>query len=329
MKRLPVVLAALLAFAAEAVDVGLTRLAPADYSAVILIDIRRMLGNRDVQRVMASRGAATRFSEVESVGLRIARIRELAVFLWDSHWYGVMRFEGAAELERELARRSADGKSKIAAEVVAGTRIYRLKRPPKPDGRHKTKELCLVFPGGETVVLAKAAEVANFLTCRRLDPAAAAQLADTDAEMWCEYRGKPAEKKPDEELDNVFDMRLKKGVLAIRLTGADRRRVDITGVGEFSDPAAARSMGTTLPGILAFLTGIVFAEDPEGGDELVRALRSEVKGGELLLSLSASEEMFRRFLRAEEAFLSEKKHGRGGARSPRRNNRKHGIDPRR
>ena len=313
MKQALSALAALLVFAAAAADVALTGLAPADFSVAILVDVRRMLGNREIQRTVASRGVAGTFAEMERAGVRVARIRELAVFFWDNHWYGAMRVEDAAAIRRDLERKCADPASNIVAETVAGNRVYRLKRPAKKDGRQAKKELCLFFPGDGTVVLAKAVEVEKFLTCPRLSPKAAAQLADTDAEVWCEYRGGAAAKTPDEERDSGFDLKLTRGFLEIRLAGINRRQVEVTGVGEFSDPADAKSMGKTLPGILAFFAGLIFAEDPEGGDELVRALRSEVDGGELLLSLKASEELFLRFLRAQETFFGGKKYERSGA----------------
>ena len=63
-----------------------------------------------------------------------------------------------------------------------------------------------------------------------------------------------------------------------------------------------------------------FAEDPEGGDEFVRALHSEIRNGKLLLSLNAPEALLLRFLRAQEAFFGGRKHARGGASGPTRVN---------
>ena len=71
-------------------------------------------------------------------------------------------------------------------------------------------------------------------------------------------------------------------------------------------------MSMTLPGVLAFFAGLIFAEDPEGGDMVVRALRSEVNGRTMRISLDMSEELFRRFLKGLESFEG-RKNGVGGA----------------
>ena len=296
MKKVLSTLAAILTLAAGGADAALTAWAPADYSELLLIDVRRLMCNRDVQRAIASPGVAERFAEVERAGLRIAGIRELAVLHWDDHWYGVMIVDGAAKLMLLLERHSADLASKIAGETVAGTRVYRLRRPPKKNGKHEKKELCLVFPGGDVVVLAKRVEVEAFLTCPRLDPAAAAQLADTDAELWYEHRGRDDAKGDDRKSDGP-DVRLKHGSLMLRLTGAAGRDLEITGVGEYYTPEGAKSMSTALPGILAFVIGLVFAEDQEGGDELVQRLNTRVDGNTLMLSMDVPEPLLGRFLR--------------------------------
>lgn len=319
MKRVLAALAAMLTLAAGGADAKLTAWAPTDYSRVLLIDVRRILGNRDIQRTVASPGVAERFAEVERVGLRLAGIRELAVYQWDDHWYGVMIAENAAELQKSLELKSADPKAKIAAENVAGTTVYRLMRPPKKGDKHKKKELCLFFPGGDVVVLAKRVEVEAFLKCRKLDAAAAEKLADTDAEVWCEYCDRDNAKRDGGD-DDGPDVRMKHGTLMMRLAGTGRRDLEAVGVGEYHDPAGAVSMSTALPGIMAFFTGLMFADDPEGGDALVRALETEVAGDRLMLSMKVPEKLFRRLLRAVESFFGGNKHAPAGpAKAPRGN----------
>lgn len=315
MKKVLSALAAILTFAAAGVDAALTAWAPADHSRVLLVDVRRLMGNRDIRRTVASPGVAERFAEVERFGLRVAFIRELAVFQWDDHWYGVMLAENAEALRKSLELSSSDPAAKVAAENVAGTTVYRLKRPPRKDGRHKRKELCLIFPGGDVVVLAKRVEVEAFLKCRKLDRAAAAKLADTDAEVWGEYHDRSDAKH---ENGDGADVRLKHGSLMLRLTGTDRAGIEAVAVGDYYDPAGAKSMSTALPGIMAFVTGLVFSEDPEGGDALVRALNTEVSGSRLMLSLKASPELVRRFLRAQESFFGGRKHAPAGAKGRRK-----------
>ena len=318
MKKVLFALAALLTLAAGGADAALTAWAPADHSLALLVDVRRLMGSRDVRRTVASPGVAEQFAEVERVGLRIALIRELAVFQWDDHWYGVMLVEDAEALRKSLEQKSSDPAAKVAAERVAGATVYRLKRPPRKDGRHKRKELCLIFPGGDVVVLAKRVEVEAFLKCPKLDHEAAAKLADTDAEVWGEYHDRDNAKRSGRDDDDGPDVRLKHGSLMVRLTGAGRDNIEAVAVGVYHDPAGARSMSTALPGIMAFFTGLVFAEDPEGGDELVRALNTEVSGDRLMLSIKATPELVRRFLRAQESFFGGGKHAPAGAKVRRR-----------
>jgi hypothetical protein len=70
-------------------------------------------------------------------------------------------------------------------------------------------------------------------------------------------------------------------------------------------------MSTMLPGIMAILTGYVLADDPETADKIVRALRAEVNGNELRLSLNVPREVLRRFLKSLESLFGSEKRRRG------------------
>lgn len=306
MKKLFSALAAVLTLAAGAADAALTALAPADYKLALSVDVRRMLGNRDVQQTIAKPDLAKLFAEAERAGLRIARIRELTVFFWDNHWYGAMRMDDAGRLREILEKESAGKNAKIAAEDIDGKRVYRLKRPEEKRPRRRNKELCLVFWDADIVLIAKTAELRPFLSCPRLAPAEAARLADTDAEAWFSYRNRGAA-KPKDDSAGLVGMDLKNGDLELRLAGPSRRDVEIVGSADFGDPVTAKSMSMTLPGIMAFFLGLVLNDDPQTADRIVRALRTEVDGGGLLLKLEAPDEVVQRFLASLESFLGGKK----------------------
>ena len=318
MKKLFSALAAALTLAAAGADAALTALAPADYAAVFSIGVRRLLAHRDLQRTAAKPGIAKFFDETERAGMRLARIRELAVFYWGDHWYGAMRVDGAALLRKELELRSAVGDPVVAAAELGGRKIYRLKRPEKENPRHRNKELCLVFWDADVVVLAKTAELEEFLECARVDRTEAERLAANDAEVWCFYRRR-SDAKLDGDAAGVIDVNLKQGFLELRFAGESRRDVGIAGWADLGDRKTAESMGMTLPGVLAFFMGLVLADDPETADKIVRALRTEVDGGILHLSMHVPEELLQRFLKALETFCDDTKKSaapekRGGAK---------------
>lgn len=308
MKKALSTLAALLALAAGAADAALLKLTPKECSAVISADVRGLLKNPEFKRIAAKPGAVKFLSDAEKFGVRLADIGELAVFNWDDCWYGVFRVENTDGLRRALA---APRKTpKIVTETVAGHRVYRFRDPTRQDAKHLKKELCLTFTEGGTVVVAKAVELEKFLKTPKADATEIKRLAGNRAEAWAEYRRRSGGTPGDG--GETFDARLKQGKVEIQLAGDAGGDIDIRGTAEFVDHESAESMSMTLPGLLAFFAGLVFSEDPDGGDMFVKALRSEARGNTLHFSLHASEELFGRLLRALRSFFGDRKHDAGG-----------------
>lgn len=311
MKKALFTLAALLALAAGAADAALLKLTPKEYSAVISTDVRGLLKNPEFKQIAAKPGAVKFLSDAEKFGVRLADIGELAVFNWNDCWYGVFRVENADGLRRALAAPRNPGKTpQIVTETLAGHRVYRFRNPKRQDARHLKKELCLTFTDGGTVVVAKAVELEKFLKAPRADATEIKRLAGNRAEAWAEYRRRSG-KTPDGG-GETFDARLKQGKAEIQLAGDAGGDIDIRGTAEFVDHESAESMSMTLPGLLAFFAGLVFSEDPDGGDMFVKALRSEARGNTLHFSIHASEELFGRLLRALRSFFGDRKHDAGG-----------------
>ena len=305
MKRTLAALAAVFALAAGGADAALLALAPVDCTTVISVDVRRLRSNRDVRAMLGSPGMAKNFSQLERSGVRVADVESAAIFFWDNHWYGVLRVAGAEKIRAALEVRCARKSSGIEAATIAGRRVYRLKRAPRRDGRHLKKELCVTIFEDGAVLVAKYIEVEKFLKAKRVGAAEAARLACNDAEAWLFCRMDRLRRNEDLE-----GFALKRASLELRLGGAERTALAVTGVVTFADPEKARTMSETLPGILAFFAGLVFSEDPEGGEQVVRALRSEVDGDTLRLSLELPEDLFRRFLRGWESLKDKKLRGR-------------------
>lgn len=305
MRKTLAALAAVFALTAGGADAALLALAPADYTAVIWVEVRRLRGNRDIRAMLESPGTAKSFSQMERGGVRVADIESAAIFFWDNHWYGALRVADASPIRDTLERRCAEKNSGIEAVTIADRRVYRLKLAPRNDGRHVKKELCItVFEDG-TVIVAKYIEVEKFLKAARLDAAAAARFARNDAEAWLFCRMNRLRKNEDLEA-----FAIKRASLEMRLCGPERTALSMTGAITFANADKARTMSMTLPGILAIFAGLVFSEDPEGGDMVVRALRSEVDGDTLRLSLDMPEDLFRRFLRGWESLKDKKPRGR-------------------
>lgn len=315
MKKAFSILAAFLASAAVAADAALLKLTPKEYTAVISVDVRGLLKNPEFKKIAAKPGAVRSLSDAEKFGLRLDRVREMTVFNWDDCWYGVFRVEDADGLRKTLeAHRSSGTAPNVVTETVAGRQVYRFTDPKRQDARHRKKELCAAFPDDGTVVVAKAVELEKFLKAHRADAAETKRLAEKRAEVWVEYRRRSGKASDD---DGTFDARLKSVKAEIRLAGDAGRAVDIRGTAELVDRESAESMSMTLPGILSFFAGLVFSEDPDGGDMFVKALRSEARGNTLHFSLHVSEELSERLLRALENFFGGGK-SRGGANAPKR-----------
>lgn len=313
MRTALAMLAAFLALTAGAADAALLAYAPAGSSAVISIDVRGLLENPELRKLAAKPGAIKLLAEAEQTGMRFSDVRKIAVFNRDDCWYGLFRLENVGTFRNALDEHRKTGKPPlIVPETAGGLRIFRLRNPKKQSPKHLKKEMCIAFLDDGTVVLAKAVELTKFLTAKRMDQAAVEKLSARRAEVWLEYRQQPGDGKRSGG-GEVFDTRLKQGSLELKFAGADKNELDLVGTAEFVDPESAKSMSMTLPGILSFFAGLIFSEDPDGGDMLVRALRSEVRGSTLHLSLHATEELCTRFLRALDNFCSEQDDDGGAA----------------
>lgn len=319
-KALPILAALLLSWSAGAADAALLALAPAASETVIAIDAKGLLENPELNKLAAKPEAIKLLAEVERSGMRCTDVREIAVFNWDDCWYGLFRLNDANAFRRALEEHRKSGKTPlIVPETAGGRQTFRLRDPKRQSPKHIRKEMCLTFLDDGTVVLAKAKELPKFLTAKRMDPAAAAKLAARHAEVWLEYRQQPGGGDRKKGGGEVFDVRLKQASLELKFAGDAKKDLDLRGTAEFVDAEGAKSMSMTLPGIVSFFAGLIFSEDPEGGDMLVRALRTEVRGNTLHLSLHAGEELCSRFIRALDNFCSEKDDDdddRPAARSP-------------
>ena len=302
-------LAALVALAAGAADAALLKLTPAKYTAVISLDLRRAAENRALRELLEAPESSTT-PVLGETGVRLADIRELAVFNWDDHWYGAFILNSPGRFREDLERRCADGKREVVKANVAGRQVYALKKKNSgKNHRRRNKELCILFVDDDTVVIAKTAELAKFLAARREDAAERKRLADHPAAAWCVYRGE------NEVQKNASGRDLKKLVLDLTLTGKDHGGLELAGTAELSDPESARSMAMTLPAMTAVTAGLIFSEDPEGGDLVVKALHCEAKGNSILISMKADESLFRRFLAALRSFFKKEPGvvGKGGS----------------
>ena len=301
LKKVFCTLSVLSVFATEAADAALLELTPADYSAVFSLDLRRAAENPVLRDILATPDAGG-IPVGEDTGLRLSDLSGIAVFNWDDCWYGAFRLNSAARLRGELERRCADGSGKVVRSTVAGRQVYRFVDPKKRDRRSVRKELCLVFSGNDVAIFAKAVELENFLKARRADAKTLDRLGANGAEAWGEYLQRDG---AESDIGKLFDSRLKRIVLDLKLAGGDKSAVELSGRADFTDAESARSMSMTIPGIAAFLTGLSLADDPESGDMIVKALRCEVRGSSVLISLHADRELFGRFIRGLKSFFSD------------------------
>jgi len=312
MKKLFSILAALLALAAEAADAALLKLAPKECSTVISADIRGLLQHPEFKKIAAKPGTIPFLAYAEKFGVRLDGIRELAVFNWDDCWYGVFRVADPDGVRKLLAAHQSTGKAPlILTETTAGRQIYRFRDPKRQDAKHRKREVCAVFLDDGVILVAKVIELEKFLKVPKADAAETARLAGNRAEAWAEYRRRTGKSSGDD--GETFDARLKSGKAEIKLAGGAKGDIDILGTAEFVDHEAAESMSMTLPGMLAFFAGMVFSEDPEGGDMFVKALRSKAEGNTLHFSLHTPEPLFGRLLRALENFFGDKERDGGAA----------------
>lgn len=301
LKKTLFALTAVWTVAAGAADPVLLKLTPAEYSAVVSFDLRRAMENRALREVVESPEIKGKVSIGEDSGLRVSDLSEAAVFHWDECWYGVFRLRSADRLRETLEKRAADNSGKVAKTKIAGAAVYILKQPGRKNPRRSNKELCVAFIDDGLVVLAKAAELEKFLKARRADVKTVSRLAGNPAEAWFLYIRRSGA-SPD-DFSGIFDSRLKQIALDIKLTGQDKSALELVGKADFSDGDSAKSMSMTVPGLAAILTGLVFSDDPEGGDKMVKALRCEVQGSSIRLSMRVDKEMLDRFFKGVKTFF--------------------------
>lgn len=316
-KTLSVLAAACSAFVLAAEEAPLLSYAPREYSAVISVDLRRLRENPEIGKRFSAPGAVKLLAELERSGLDVGAVPALAVFYWSERWFCVMRVGDVARLCGELDRHCSGADPDATPLRVGKLRAYRINHRKKPgqSERKRGKELCVVIPGGGVVVVAKLAEVKDFLATPKLGDAYRREFGDRDAALWCEYRRRDAFAGESDE-SGVVDMRLRQGSLTLAFFGADKRDVEINGVARFSDADSARSIGMTLPGVLAFFVGLVCSDDPGAGDAIVRALRCRTEGSTAYLSLRLPDGLFRRFAAGLDGLLGGD--GDGGRGVPKR-----------
>ncbi len=291
MKKLLFALFAVGAFVLNAADTGLLKFAPAKYEVLVLADVPILLAHPDAQKQLADPGMVTQLAALKEVGLDIAALKSILVFYAEDQVGVAVRLESAAKFRSELDKSITAGNgTQIAARQVNGRRIYRLTQ------RKRGEELDMVFVADDVIVAAEPEALEKYFTTSLVPADAAAKIAIPNVALWGMWRDldpKPASDKDDIGLLTVMT--------TVNFSGAEGHDLDLAAVGVFRDAKAAARMGMMVPGWLSMGVGMVFGDDPQTGEELIKALKVETKENTLRLAMHLPESLLRRISAAAES----------------------------
>lgn len=291
MKKLLFALFAVGAFVLNAADTGLLKFAPAKFEALVLADIPILLAHPDAQKQLADPGVVTQLAALKEVGLDISALKSVLVFYSEEQVGVAVRLESAAKLREELDKSitAGDG-TQIAARQVNGRRIYRLTQ------RKRGEEVDMVFVADDVIVAAEPEALEKYFKSSRVSAETAAKITIPDVALWGMWRDlNPAPAAGEGDIGLLTVM------ATVNFSGADGHDLDLGCVGVFRDSKSAARMGMMVPGWLSMGVGMVFGDDPQTGEAIIKALKTETHDNTLRLSMHLSEKLLRRISAAAES----------------------------
>ena len=290
MKKLLFALFAVATFVLNAADTGLLKFAPEKFELLVLADIPRLLAHPDAQKQLADPDVVTQLAALKEVGLDISALKSVMIFYSEEQVGVAVRLESAAKLREELDKSitAGDG-TQIAARQVNGRRIYRLTK------RKRGEEVDMIFVADDVIVAAEPEALEKYFKSSRVSAETAAKISIPEVALWGMWRDldpKPAAGEGDLGLLTVM--------ATVNFSGAEGHDLDLACVGVFRDAKAAARMGMMVPGYLSMGVGMIFGDDPQTGEAIIKAFKCEPDDNKLRLSMHLPEELLRRISAAAE-----------------------------
>ena len=291
MKKLLFALLAAGMCALNAADSDLLKFAPANYEVLVLADARKLLAHPDAQKRLADPEVVSQLAALKEVGLDIASLKSVMIFGSENEWGVAVRLESAARFRAELDKSiTAENGTAVAARQVNGRRIYRLSQ------RKRSEEADMVFVADDVIVAAEPDTLEKYFKATLLPAADLKKIQIPDAALWGMWR----DLNPKPAKENEDDVGLLAVMGTLNFSGAEGHDLDLSCVAVFRTAKSAARMGMMIPGWLAMGAGMIFGDDPQTGDALIKALKSETKDNSLRLSMHLTEELMQRITAAAE-----------------------------
>jgi hypothetical protein len=293
MKKLFSALLVVFACALYAADTGLLSYAPAKSELLALADIEKILALPDVQKKLAEPDVVKELAALEEIGIKIGSFKTLMVFHWDDKNGGALRIADADGIRAQLDKSVTGEKgAAVAARDVNGRRIYRITHANDAD-----KTLDMVFVADDVLFFCEVDDLDAYFAAEKMTAEKAAQIAVPDVEFWaCWNNPEPPPAKQDPNNPDVRSV-----MATLNFAGEQKHDLDIRAVGVFGDDKAAAQIGMMVPGWMSLGAGMAFGDDPQTGEKLIKALKCDVEGSTVKVSLYLTEELVQRLVAAGEA----------------------------
>ena len=295
MKKLFSALLVVFACALYAADTGMLSCAPEKYELLALADIQKILALPDVQKQLADPTVVKELADLKEVGITPEAFKSLLLFRWDDKMGGALRVSSAEQLRAALDKSITSGNgTSVAARDVNGRRIYRISNRKKADS-----DLDLTFVSDDVLVFSE--DIDAYIAAAKLSAQDAAKISVADTEVWACWRNlDPPPAKPDPDNPNI------RAVMAtLNFAGETKHDLDIRAVGVFGDEKAAAKIGMMVPGWMSLGVGMAFGDDPKTGEKLIQALKCDVEGNTVRISVYLTEEILQKLSAFAEAAVKD------------------------
>lgn len=309
MKKLFSALLVVFACALYAADTGLLSYAPAKSDLLALADIQKILALPDVQKQLADPSVVKELAALDEIGIKLGSFKTLLVFHWDDRTGGALRIVDSGALREQLDKSVTGEKgAAVAARDVNGRRIYRITHAKSSD-----KALDMVFVADDVLFFCEVDDLDAYFAAEKMPAETAAKVAVPEVEFWaCWNNPEPSPAKPD---PNDIDVRSVMATLSF--AGEAKHDLDIRAIGVLGDDKAAAKLGMQIPGFMSLGAGMLFGDDPQTGEKLIKALKCEVEGRTVKVALYLPEDLVKRLVSAAEAAFkdSDKADGAGDGKA--------------
>lgn len=288
MKRVLLIMSVVLTAGLGAVDTGLLKQVPAKYEMAVLADVEKLLKLPAAKSVLEDEAVSGAASELSNAGVSLSDIKAVLGFYSGDAVGAVIKVANSGKIRELLDSSPAKDGLYVEAMALNGRRIYRF----NATGRSE-RPVCM-FIAGDLILAADSVEnLEKILAAAKLSADEAKRLASgipAGVALWGAWRNpepvpQPEDKAAAERVDAVR--------ATLDFTGRELRDLDATADILCGSANFAAMLGMMIPGYLSIGSGVVFADAPELGEELIKGFKSTPEGKALKLRLHMSEKLVR------------------------------------